>query len=67
MHFGTPVLSYKRQGPSETVVDKKTGWLVETKEQFVEKAMELWRMKETMISAEECIKRADFFSLEKNC
>ena len=65
MHFGTPVLSYKRQGPSETIIDNKTGWLVETKEQFIEKAMLLWKMKETMISPDECIKRADFFSLEK--
>lgn len=42
MACGTPVLTYKRQGPSEYVVDNSTGWLAETKEEFVRRAVELW-------------------------
>ena len=42
MACGTPVLTYDKQGPSETVIDNVTGWLVHNKDDFVKKAIELW-------------------------
>lgn len=42
MACGTPVLTYNREGPSETVLDGKTGWLVDSPEEFVERARSLW-------------------------
>jgi len=43
MACNTPVLTYNIQGPSESVVDGETGWLVDTDEKIVEKAMMLWK------------------------
>ena len=43
MACGTPVLTHNMQGPSEYVVDGRTGWLVDTDEEFVYKALELWK------------------------
>ena len=43
MACGTPVLSFNRQGPSETVVNSVTGWLVNTHEEIIRLAVKLWR------------------------
>lgn len=43
MSCGTPVLTYNRQGPSETVVNGVTGWLVNTHEEITRLAVRLWR------------------------
>ena len=43
MSCGTPVLTYNRQGPSETVVNGVTGWLVNTHEEVTRLAVRLWR------------------------
>lgn len=42
MACGTPVLTYGMQGPSEYVIDGKTGWLLNNREQFIKKAVEIW-------------------------
>jgi glycosyltransferase involved in cell wall biosynthesis len=42
MACGTPVLAYNFQGPSETISDGETGWLVETPKEFKEKVTEIW-------------------------
>lgn len=42
MACGTPVLTYGRHGPAETVVDGRTGWLCETPQEFVRQALALW-------------------------
>lgn len=39
---GTPVLTFNRQGPSETVTDNQTGWLAKTNKELVEKALHIW-------------------------
>lgn len=65
MHFGTPVLSFNRQGPSETILDGKTGWLVNTKEELIEKAVNIWEKGQTGIDEIDCTERAAFFSLDK--
>jgi len=43
MACGTPVLTFNRHGPAETVTDLKTGWLVETDEELVKMAKTIWR------------------------
>ena len=42
MACGTPVLTYGKEGPAETVVNGETGWLVHSREEFVRKASALW-------------------------
>jgi len=43
MACGTPVLTYNRQGPSESVVNGLTGWFVESDQQLVDAAVKLWK------------------------
>ncbi|MFP3984601.1 MAG: glycosyltransferase [Candidatus Bathyarchaeia archaeon] len=43
MACGTPVLTYNKQGPSETVTNRKTGWLVDRDEELYTLAVSLWR------------------------
>jgi len=39
----TPVLTYNRQGPSETVVNGITGWLANSDEELIELAVRIWK------------------------
>jgi glycosyltransferase involved in cell wall biosynthesis len=43
MTCGTPVLTYNKQGPSESVVKGVTGWLANSDEELVELAVKIWR------------------------
>jgi glycosyltransferase involved in cell wall biosynthesis len=43
MACGTPVLTYNRQGPSETVVHGITGWLASSNEELVNLAIKIWK------------------------
>ena len=43
MACGTPVLTYNRQGPSETVEHGVTGWLANSDEELVDLAVRIWR------------------------
>jgi glycosyltransferase involved in cell wall biosynthesis len=43
MACGTPVLTFNRQGPAETVIDSQTGWLVKTDEELVKMAVSVWK------------------------
>ena len=65
LYYGTPVLTYNKQGPAETVTNGITGWLVESSSQFIDKAVELWNSSETGISQQACRERADYFSFSK--
>lgn len=59
MACGTPVLTYGVQGPAESVLDRRTGWLVQSPEEFARRALELWN--EGFPSAwmvEQCLARA---------
>jgi glycosyltransferase involved in cell wall biosynthesis len=40
---GTPVLTYNKQGPRESVVDGVMGWLVNSDEELVSLALKIWR------------------------
>lgn len=43
MACGSPVLTYNKQGPSETVVDGKTGWLMDTDKELCSNAVNIWK------------------------
>jgi len=43
MACGTPVLTYSKHGPSETVIDGKTGWLAKNRREIVDLALKIWR------------------------
>jgi glycosyltransferase involved in cell wall biosynthesis len=62
MACGTPVLTYNKQGPSETVIDGRTGWLASSKDELVEKAIEIWNRRDTDIAPEDCVRRTQKFS-----
>ncbi|MGC8566035.1 MAG: glycosyltransferase, partial [Thermoplasmata archaeon] len=65
MACGTPVLSYNKQGPGETIINGKTGWLVSSVREFVELGRKIWNDGHK-ISREDCIERAKEFSTEKS-
>lgn len=64
MLSGVPVLSYNREGPSETILDGQTGWLVNTREEFIEKALSIWKKEDTGIKSNLCIERGKEFTAE---
>ncbi len=66
MACGTPVLTYNRQGPASTVLNGVTGWLVDSREQLVTKAIELWHRGTTGILPETCIRRAQEFTVSRS-
>ena len=66
MACGTPVLTYNRQGPASTVLDGKTGWLVESREQMVARAIELWQQGVGGIRPETCMTRAQEFTVQRS-
>ncbi|MEM2738731.1 MAG: glycosyltransferase [Candidatus Bathyarchaeia archaeon] len=43
MACGTPVLTYNSQGPRESVINGYSGWLVESRTELIQKAVNLWR------------------------
>ena len=65
MACGTPILTYGEQGPGETVLDGRTGWLVHSREEFVRRAVELWNHgapPEWMV--EQCLARARGYHID---
>jgi glycosyltransferase involved in cell wall biosynthesis len=64
MACGTPVLTYDLQGPSESVVDGVTGWLVRGDYELVRKALEIWKDRYDCGIRENCIKTASKFNVE---
>ncbi|MEM3550344.1 MAG: glycosyltransferase family 4 protein [Candidatus Bathyarchaeia archaeon] len=64
MACGTPVLTYNIQGPSESVVDGVTGWLVKGDYELIRKALEIWKDKYDCGIRENCIETAAKFSVE---
>jgi glycosyltransferase involved in cell wall biosynthesis len=43
MACGTPVITFGKQGPGETVVNKVTGWLAENEDELVKIASKIWK------------------------
>ena len=65
MACGTPVLTYGEQGPAESVVDGRTGWLVRSREEFVRRAVELWNAgPPSSLMVERCMARARNYHLD---
>ncbi len=67
---GTPVLTYNKQGPLETVCEGENGWLVSSRGDFISKGLEIWNRKDSGINPIKCIefakKKIDEFSSELN-
>ncbi len=64
MACGTPVLTYRRQGPGETVVDERTGWLVDTAEELVRMARRVFRRGYPAAMVRQCLERARDFHVD---
>jgi len=65
MACGTPVLSYNIQGPSESVVNGSTGWLVNSDRELVGLALRIWKDGYRQKMRKNCIKRASLFDVKK--
>lgn len=64
MLCGVPVLTYNKEGPSETVLDGKTGWFVNSREDFVQKTYQLWISHNLDIDPKICVKRGSELRLK---
>ena len=64
MACGTPVLTYNRQGPSESVVNGQVGWLVESDEELANAAAKLWREGYLKSIRKNCRRRALEFDVK---
>jgi Glycosyl transferases group 1 len=65
MACGTPILTYGDQGPGESVLDGRTGWLVRSPDEFVRKALQLWNAgapPSSMVAA--CLQRATRYHID---
>ncbi len=38
----TPVLTYNKQGPKESIIDNKNGWLANNDQELIDKAIDIW-------------------------
>ena len=65
MACGTPVLTYNIQGPSESVVNGSTGWLVNSDRELLELASRIWKDGYPQKMRKNCIKRASLFDVKK--
>ena len=61
MACGTPALTYDIQGPSEYVVDERTGWLAHTDEELQQRSVELWKEGYPNSMRSNCRKQASRF------
>jgi glycosyltransferase involved in cell wall biosynthesis len=64
MACGTPVLTYRWQGPGETVQDMRTGWLVSSPSRFVIKANEICERGYHHAFVNNCLARARQYHLD---
>ena len=64
MACGTPVLTYDRQGPRETVIPEETGWLVRDDNELVKCAIRIWREKYNYSIRRKCKLRSLKFHYE---
>jgi hypothetical protein len=65
MACGTPVLTYDTQGPSETVIDGRTGWLVSSAADLLAQAKRLFHNGYPPWMATACVERARRFSVDR--
>jgi glycosyltransferase involved in cell wall biosynthesis len=65
MACGTPVLTYNKQGPSETVINGVTGWLANSDEELIRLALMLWKNGYPSVMRSNARKRALDFDVKK--
>lgn len=65
MACGTPVLTYNKQGPSETVINEKTGWLVSSDMDLFTLAVNVWKNGYDTNIRSSCRGRALVFDVKK--
>ncbi|UCC58007.1 MAG: glycosyltransferase family 4 protein [Candidatus Bathyarchaeum sp.] len=65
MACGTPVLTYNRQGPSESVENGVTGWLVDSDKELVNLASRVWKDGYPQEMRKNSITRASLFDSKK--
>jgi len=65
MACGTPVLTYGKQGPSESVLNGQTGWFVNNDQKLADLAIRLWKSGYPGQWREKCRKRALEFDARK--
>ncbi|PVX23147.1 MAG: hypothetical protein CW716_12830 [Candidatus Bathyarchaeum sp.] len=65
MACGTPVLTYNKQGPSESVVNGSTGWLVNNDEELLDTALKIWKDGYPQKIRQNCIARSELFDSKK--
>ncbi len=65
MACGTPVLTYNRQGPCESVVNGVTGWLVNSDKELVDLASKIWKEGYPQKMRKNCVARASLFDAKK--
>jgi glycosyltransferase involved in cell wall biosynthesis len=65
MACGTPVLTYNKQGPSESVINGSTGWLVNSDKELVDFALRIWKNGYPQKMRNNCVKRSSLFDVKK--
>jgi len=65
MACGTPVLTYRKQGPSETVINGRTGWLTGTDTEMVKMAVDIWKNNYEPSMRKDCRERALTFDIKR--
>ncbi len=65
MACGTPVLTYNRQGPRESVINGVTGWLVNSDKELVGLALRIWKKGYPQKMRGNCVTRASLFDAKK--
>ena len=64
MACGTPVITYNIQGPSESVVNGSTGWLVNSDRELLERASRIWKDGYSQKMRNNCIERTSLFDVK---
>jgi glycosyltransferase involved in cell wall biosynthesis len=65
MACGTPVLTYSKQGPLETVIDEKTGWLADSNKKMLVLGLNHWKKGYGNEFRTACRERALMFDTER--
>ena len=65
MACGTPVITYNKQGPSESLVNGSTGWLVNNDEELLDFALKIWTDGYPQEIRKNCIARSELFDSKK--
>jgi len=61
---GTPVLTFNRQGPKETVTNGETGWLANDDDELLRLAFQIWRKKYPKTFGDKCRQNALRFDVD---